>query len=103
MSDLEPEPSSPKSSPKNFSVEANSFLQLFPLMVCAHGFSSVQFKHRFMLARADKVRGAEKMQGLKKGPCLMAKKPEGRFLTKKGSPLEWYKPKVDFWSGKKLT
>ena len=42
--------------------------------------------------------GAEKMQGLKKGPCLMAKKPEGRFLTKKGSPPEQHRPKVGLWS-----
>jgi len=33
----------------------------------------------------------------------MAEKPEGRFLTKKGSSPERYKPKVGFWSGKKLT
>ena len=34
-----------------------------------------------------------------KGPCLMAEKPEGRFLTKEGSSPEWYKSKVGFWSG----
>ena len=46
------------------------------------------------------LRGAEKIQGLKKkGPCLMAKKPEGRFLPKEGSSPERYKPKVGLWSG----
>ena len=40
------------------------------------------------------VRGAEKMQGLKKRPCLMAENPESMFLTKEGRSPEWYKPKV---------
>ena len=46
---------------------------------------------------------SRKCRDSKKGPCLMSEKPEGRFLTKKGSSPEWYKPKVGFWSGKKLT
>ena len=43
------------------------------------------------------MQGAEKMQGLKKGACLMAKKkkPEGRFLTKKGSSPERYKVQAE--------
>ena len=39
------------------------------------------------------------MQEVKKGPCLMAEKPKGRFLTKEGSSPEWYMPKGGFWSG----
>ena len=39
----------------------------------------------------------------KKGPCPIAEKPEGRFLTKEGSSPEQYKRKMGFWSGKKLT
>ena len=35
----------------------------------------------------------------KKGPCLMAEKPEGRFLTKEGSSPERYMPKVGLWAG----
>jgi len=31
----------------------------------------------------------------------MAEKPEGRFLTKEGSPPEWCMPKVGFWAGQK--
>ena len=46
------------------------------------------------------VQGAKDMQGLKKkGPCLTAEKPEGRFLTKEGSSPERYKPKVGLWTG----
>ena len=40
-----------------------------------------------------------KCRDSRKGPCLMAKKPEGRFLTKEGSSPELYKLKVGFWSG----
>lgn len=34
-----------------------------------------------------------------KRPCLMAVKPEDRFLTKEGSSSERYKPKMGFCSG----
>ena len=49
--------------------------------------------------------GAKKMQGLKKRtlPDGSKTKPEGWFLTKKGSSPEWHKPKMGFWSGKKPT
>ena len=44
------------------------------------------------------------MQGLKTRTLPDGKKtPEGRFLTKERSSPERYKPKVGFWSGKKLT
>ena len=42
-------------------------------------------------------RGGARTQ--KKGPCLMAEKPEGRFLTKEGSSPEQYMPKVGLWTG----
>ena len=37
---------------------------------------------------------------LRKGPWLKEKKkkPKGRFLTKKGSSPEQWKPKMGFWS-----
>ena len=61
------------------------------------------------------LQGAEKIQGAKEGSLpeqyktegrllirkkdLTAEKPKGRFLTKEGSSLEWYKPKVGLWAG----
>ena len=44
-------------------------------------------------------REPKKCRDSKKGPCLMAEKPKGKFLTKEGSSPEWCKPKVGFWSG----
>lgn len=45
MSDLEPQRGSPESWPWAFSMEANNFLQLFSLVVCAYGVSSVQLQN----------------------------------------------------------
>ena len=54
---------------------------------------------RITIAGEDVCGESRRCKDAKKGPCLMAEKPEGKFLTKEGSSPERYKPKVGFWAG----
>ena len=58
MPELEPESSSPKPKPKDFSMEANCFLQPCTLVVvCTCIFLWVVQKHGFLLAKLEKEYG----------------------------------------------
>jgi len=51
------------------------------------------------MSAKDSCREPRRCRDSRMGPCLMAEKPEGRFLTKEVSSPEWYKLKVGFCSG----